>query len=244
MVRDIHTGLKALFQQFLHHRALHRPHQVAGDDAAGRADALAQRRHIHQRVAVIGAVVQTVGACLKQALAAGVLAGKMPRIFHRCDSHGRAAHFIRLQRQIHGKILVTGNGADHNNVVRQHVSTAQHVIGKAGNGVVAHDAPRRRGPVPHRVLYLAGDADGLYRHHAACSAHALKHQHMAGVHNMHHAPPRARRSAISAEASSTASRWVCSTFFRTPLHCTEIFIHQHVLHPSFLSSDFPRRRVP
>ena len=167
----------------------------------------------------------------------------MPRIFHRCDSHGRAAHFIRLQRQIHGKILVTGNGADHNNVVRQHVSTAQHVIGKAGNGVVAHDAPRRRGPVPHRVLYLAGDADGLYRHHTACSAHALKHQHMAGVHNM----PRA--------AAGKALRDLCRSLqhglplgllhlFQNALHCTEIFIHQHVLHPSFLSSDFPRRRVP
>ena len=184
MVGDIDTGFKPLCQQLFHHRALQRPHQIAGADTACRADTLSQRRHIDQRITIVRAVINAVGTHLKKALSAGVLACQVAGVFDRRQSDCGAAHLVCLNGKVYREVVVSRYRTDHNDIFRQNIGSAQHIIRKSGNAVISDDAARRRRAIPHRVLDFTGDLDGLYRHHTTGSTDGLKHQHMPGVHNV------------------------------------------------------------
>ena len=234
MVRNIYAGFQAFGQQFFHHCALQGPHYIAGTDAAGGANALAQLGHVHKRIAIVGTVIQAIGARFKQAFSAGVFAGEFFRIFHRCDGHRQAAHLCGFQGEVYREIVVARHRANHYNIPGKHVGAPQHKICKARHAVIAYHAAGRRRTVTDGVIDFAGNFDGLQGHHAACAAHALKHQHVAGVHNM-----------PGIALSKPVGNFLCHFYDGVPLclfylfqhafHGRKIFIHQHGIFTLFLS---------
>ena len=108
------------------------PNQIAGADTPCRADICPNAGTSTSVVTIVRAVITTVGTSLKRRFPLGVLACQVAGVFDRRQSDCGTAHLVRLNGKVYWEVVVSRYRTDHNDIFRQNIGSAQHIIRKLG----------------------------------------------------------------------------------------------------------------